>query len=119
MDEGMLPDDRFKTKSCTVPPISEASYVTRPRMEKLKGNQNVRDTVTGEWTKETERNDPERVLETDKPKFGNIQDLVSPGVYKMILLSAKLERLHTEDAEFADRAVVWLEITQKCQEWLK
>jgi hypothetical protein len=37
-------------------------------MEKLKGTQNVRNTVTGEFAKETERNDPERVVETDRVK---------------------------------------------------
>lgn len=34
-------------------------------LPKLKGNQNVRDTVKGTFAKETERNDPERVVETD------------------------------------------------------
>ncbi len=42
--------------------------ITQEEYDKLKGNQNVRNAVTGEFAKETERNDPERVLETDGRK---------------------------------------------------
>lgn len=35
---------------------------------KLKGNQNVRDTKSGRFAPETERNNPERVVETDREK---------------------------------------------------
>jgi hypothetical protein len=34
---------------------------------KLPGNQNVRNTVTGQYAKETEGDQPERVIETDNP----------------------------------------------------
>ena len=51
-------------------------------MEKLKGNQNVRKTAgpgNGQFAKETERNDPERVVETD-PEKEDYSDWMKAGI---------------------------------------
>jgi hypothetical protein len=71
-------------------------------MRKLKGNQNVRNTETGRFSTETERNDPERSLETDKPKLADLRDLVSPKLFDLIQLGARLERLSTDRASQTD-----------------
>jgi len=51
-------------------PCPEPTLKEKP-MDKLAGNQNVRKTAgpgNGQFAKETERNDPERVVETDPEK---------------------------------------------------
>jgi len=66
-------------------------------MPKLKGNQNVRNTETGRFAPETERDLPERVVETDGTKERE------PGAYALACWSIE-ELYQTQSEEELDRA---------------
>jgi len=79
--------------------------IVPPKPKKLKGNQNVREDLTGQFAKETNAGKPGFNVETEKPKFNYMEmDLgrhFSPWMQGVIYAAACHERFGTAETRKA------------------